>query len=214
MLFVSLSVGILPISSISCYSFLLYSLFIFLILPIFPSTEFRVTWLEKNDSFSVSFSRFTEFPLNRSNPFTQKNSQQNELDIITCLMAYDYLYDPRKWKSDLQWVSQSHSNTYTSSVPFPVSAQRLTANGKCNPTRKLLKWRKKIEHFRLLQYKRWVLLVAYYIIMSKRRYLLFFVSKIFSLLAIFEILFILSSGVNVSIKTFKLFTLIQTTFYL
>lgn len=26
------------------------------------------------------------------------------LNIITCLMACDYLYDPRKWKSDLCWV--------------------------------------------------------------------------------------------------------------
>lgn len=31
----------------------------------------------------------------------EKNRWQNEHDIITCLMACNYLYDLRKWKSDL-----------------------------------------------------------------------------------------------------------------
>lgn len=45
----------------------------------------------------------------------EKNRWQNEHDIITCLMACNYLYDLRKWKSDLHGAS--HLQLTQSTIP-------------------------------------------------------------------------------------------------
>lgn len=112
-------------------------------------------------------------------------------------------------------VSHIQTHTYSASTSltllFSVSALRITANGKCNATRKLLKWvepnkkknEKTIEHFRQreprldcnsaggtcnchVDVKKTVVFCVF-----------FFLPRILSLLAIFKMSLCYSSGIDV-----------------
>lgn len=128
MRFVSLSVAI---SRAFIAYFLHFLRLIFVIFTLFDCAPFLLRQLNCcvvashwKTIHSVSLLLLVSFiffllPVLLSFPRT-KNSQQNELDIITCLMACDYLYDRSKWKSDLHWVSHSVSYIHTAAIAVTV----------------------------------------------------------------------------------------------
>lgn len=161
MLFVSLSVAISR-AFIAYFLYFLQVIFVlysFLILCPFSRRlshslslslfcERRFAW--KDDSFSISLTY--SIPLySISFSFSSYKKQSAKW------ARHHYMFNGMRlfvWpkKMEIRFaLSQSvtltfiHSQPYSESLPFPVSTQRLTANGKCNAIRKLLKWLESVE---------------------------------------------------------------------
>lgn len=197
----------LPISATSCHSFLLYSLSLFdcarfpidwdfaslcikrpiiftLLLPSSLLIPFSVSLIPSN-SHSIAVARTT-------------SSQQNKLDIITCLMACDYLYDPKKMEIRFT-LSQSVTFTHTqhwlvAAIFSKCSASNRKRKVQCDPEITKMswtqKWKKKLSSILDSWDTDWIAIVlaAHAIAMStlKRRCLLSVTS--FSLLKCYRYL--------------------------